>query len=98
MQNVECPATDNRGVIKGRPFTLHQHMFPKNFSLYQQACGKIIFHFLPCFVNLTERELLPKQGQTQGIAQLKAVEGGSLDNVVLASVCPIFGVYVRELI
>ena len=76
MQNVQCAAADSRSVVKGIRFRIHQNTVPQTTSPHQQAGGTIVFHFLPCGLNLRDGEPLLKQGETQCVAQFEAVECG----------------------
>lgn len=76
MQNIQRAAAESRGVVKGIRFRIHQNTVPQTASPHQQAGGTIVFHFLPRGLNLREGEPRLKQGETQCVAQFKAVESG----------------------
>jgi len=76
VQDVQGAATDSRRLDQGIGLGLRQNMMPQTASRNQQTSGAIVFHLLSGGLNLLLGEPLLKQGQTERVAQFKAVKSG----------------------
>ena len=74
VQNVECAATNSRGVVERGCFSFHHHPMPQPATRDQQTGGAIMFDFQPRGLSLLEGKPLLKQSQTQPVAQFETVE------------------------